>query len=139
MGKEKRSRLLTGLACTSIGVHITLEGLQITHFGAPTGNTPYWVVALVGVMFTVAGIAVIMGNAGRWNALAAAIMTTIMGVTMGWVSLFGDASGMSGNASLLSNITGIPFNRILFGLVSLACFIISYHAGRAFIKASIAK
>ena len=116
------------------GVYLVLEGMQVTSFGKPSGNTPYWLITTAGVVFVVAGVSVLMGNTGKWNDLAAAIMTGLMGAIAGWISLFSDDSAISGNAMFISELTGIPIHRIAFALGSLISFMVCIYALRCFYK-----
>lgn len=97
------------------GVSIILEGLQITHFGKPAGNTPYRVITVAGFVFFFAGVAALVGTASKLNDFFAFIITALMGTCMAWISLFAEESKMSGNMGFLSDLTGVPFGRVMFG------------------------
>lgn len=134
MTKDTRDRVILAAIGLITGVFLILEGLQVTRLGTPSGNTPYWVVTAAGAAFFVAGVAVLMGDAGKWNDLAAAMITALMGCIAGWISLFADESGMAGNGMVLVQLTGIPIHRIAFGAGSLLCFLVSLYAFRGFIR-----
>ncbi len=136
MDKESKDKLYLVIVSFSFGIFLLLEGLNITQFGETKNNTPEWILAVVGFMFILAGVMILIGGKARWNDLFASIVIALMGIVFGWISLFGDSSGFSGGVAILSDITGISFQRILFGLGSLSCFSVSIYAFIQFYKKS---
>ncbi len=137
MSKATVSSPLIALLVMCLGGFLVLEGLQITSFGEPTENTPYWVVTLAGVVFCIAGLA-LLSEAAIWRDLCAAMITAAMGVLGAWVSLYGDDANMSGsfsfggNIRVFSAIADVSVARIAFGIGALMCFGLSLYALRCF-------
>lgn len=132
MEEPSKNRFIVATAVLVAGVFIILEGLQITHFGKPAGNTPYWVITVAGFVFFFAGVAVLAGTTSKLNDFFAFIITALMGACMAWISLYADESEMTGNMGFLSDLTGVPFGRLMFGLCALMCFAIAAYAFKLF-------
>ncbi len=133
--KFKDRAFLVGSALFA-GFFLILRGLEIVTPGNSARNAPNWIFFAAGIAFTVAGITVMVRNAGRWNALSATVISLVLGSIFGWVSLFADDSGVSGSVAFLSFLSGIPFHRILFGIGVVICGLVSYFAFRSFLRDS---
>ena len=72
-------------------------------------------------MFIAAGLLVLLGLRGRLNDLFASAIIASMAVLFGWIDLYGDDGGFSGGGALASRLTGLPINRVMFGLGSVFC------------------
>jgi hypothetical protein len=128
MDKDRRDRIILVVAATLVGGFAVLEGAGVTQFGEMANNTPRWVLTMVGVMFLTAALMVFLATAGWPNDLGATVILGGMAVTFGWVSLFGDEAGFSGSGVLISQATGLPMGRIMFGLGALMCLAAAFYA-----------
>lgn len=134
MNKETKTKYAMSIGCFIIGTFYLLEGLRSTHFGEKTEGTPDFIIALVGFSFLLASIMILVGKKERLNNFLASILIFIMGLMSGWVSLFGKSSNFSGDGALLSLITDLPVDRIMFGFGSIMSFVVSIIAFRMFLK-----
>lgn len=139
MNKETKTKYSMSVLCFIIGIFYLLEGLSLTHFGEKAEGTPDFIIALVGFIFLLASIMILVGKKERLNNFLASILTSIMGLMFGWVSLFGKESNFSGNGVLLSLITDLPIGRIMFGFGSVMSFVVSIIAFRMFLKPKLSK
>ena len=124
----------TAISCALIGLYLLLEGFQIISFGKPSSNTPYWIISLCGAIFIIASLMIMFKNNNHWNDLGAFVICLVMGIIAGWVSIFADDTGMGGSGMWLNEVTGLPINRIVFGMGSIICFLISIYAIKCFKK-----
>lgn len=134
MNKDTKTKYTLSLTFSLIGIFICLEGLGITHLGENKNNTPGEILVLTGIIFIIASIMIHMDKRKKINNFLASLLTLIMGILMGWVSLFGKASGFSGNNTVLALITDLPIDKLMFGLGSLLCFVVSAIAFSMFLK-----
>ena len=134
MNKETKTKLIITIGCFFLGIYYLLEGLDITHFGDMENDTPRFMLVFVGFIFLLVSIMVQVGKKERLNNFLASVLTFVMGLMFGWVSLFGKESGFSGNGVLISYITNLPVGRIMFGMGSIVSFIIAIIAFRMFLK-----
>ena len=111
-----------------------LEGLEITDIGTNENNAPGPILIMVGFIFILVGVMIIFGKRRKLNNFLASLLTAIMGIIGGWISLYGDSSNFSGNGMLVSHITKLPLERIMFGFSSLLCFLVSVYAFWLFLK-----
>ena len=135
MTQEKKitgkQHISSAAICALIGLYLLLEGFQITSFGKPSGNTPYWVITLCGFIFITASLMIIFKSNNHWNDLGAFVICLVMGIISGWISIFADDTGMSGSM-WINEVTGLPINRIVFGLGAVICFLIAAYAINCF-------
>lgn len=134
MNKEIKTKLIITIVCFFLGVFYLLEGLDITHYGEMVNNTPRFMLALVGFIFILASVMVHIGKKERLNNFLASVLTLVMGLIFGWISLFAKESSFSGNGVFISYITNLPVGRIMFGMGSIIAFIISIIAFRMFLR-----
>jgi hypothetical protein len=121
MDKDRRDRIIIVIVATLAGGFAVLEGTGVTQFGEMANNTPRWVLTMVGVMFLTAALMVFVGTAGWPNELGATVILGGMALMFGWVSFYGDEAGFSGSGVLISQATGLPVGRIMFGLGASMC------------------
>ena len=134
MNKETKTKLIISIVCFCLSVFYFLEGLDITHFGEMENETPRLMLVFVGFIFLLVSIMVQVGKKERLNNFLASVLTFVMGLMFGWVSLFGKESGFSGNGVFISYITNLPVGRIMFGIGSIVSFIVAIIAFRMFLK-----
>ncbi len=134
MDKETRKKYSISIVCILMGLFLFLDGSGLTHFDEYEKNAPGPIIVLVGVIFMIAGIMVLVGNKEKLNNLLASILIFLMGLIGGWISLFGKSSNLSSNDMFISFMTGLPLDRIMFGVGSVLCFIISAFAFRSFLR-----
>jgi len=134
MNKETKTKYSVSIMCSLIGLFLCLEGMEITHLSENKNNAPGEILILTGVIFILASVMVHAGKKEKLNNFLASILTSIMGLIFAWVGLFGGSSGFSDNGTLLSMITDLPLDRIMFGFGSLLCFLISAIAFSMFLK-----
>ena len=136
MNQDKKNtgkqHIVAATICALIGLYLLLEGFQITSFGKPSGNTPYWVITLCGFIFITASLMIIFKSNNDWNDLGAFVICLVMGIISGWISIFADDTGMGGIGMLFDEITGLPINRIFFGIGAITCFLIAAYAIKCF-------
>lgn len=116
-----RDKLLLVGATVGFGVLTWLEAYGITDLARGRGDTPRWVMLLIGSMFIAAGLGVLLRVGGRLNDLFAFALIASMAVIFGWIALYGDDGGFSGGGAFASRLTGLPIDRAIFGLGSAFC------------------
>ena len=121
-------------ATIGFGVLTWLEAYGITELGRGTTNTPRWIMLLIGSMFIAAGLVILFRVRGRLNDLFAFAIIASMGVIFGWIALCGDEGGFSGGGALASRITGVPFDRAMFGLGAMLCLAGATYAFVRFVR-----
>ncbi len=127
-GPAPRSRLAV-LLCIVLGA-IPI-GLALGLIPAEPGalHAPRYVVALAGLLFWVAAIALVLGNTRpRLNQLLGAILFALFAAIGGWVSLFGDSHAFGGGVPLVSSSSNVSLARIVFGFGALLCAGLSLYA-----------
>ena len=134
MKNETKTKIILTTTAFLLGIFLCLEGLEISNIGTNENNAPGPILILVGFIFILAGVMIIFGKKTKFNNFLASLLTAIMGIIGGWISLYGDTSNFSGNGMLISQITNLPLERIMFGLGSLICFLVSAYAFRLFLK-----
>lgn len=97
-------------------------------------RAPLWVLALVGVVFVIAGGMVMVGQQSRWNHFLAGVLCTIFGVVGGWVALFAPSEGFSGGFPLFSHAINTAIGRWVFGLGALLSFSLALYGFRLFLQ-----
>lgn len=132
--EEAKTKLILTIITFMLGIFMVLEGSGITSIGTGDNNAPGPILILAGLIFVLAGIMIICGKKTKLNNFLAALMTAVMGIIGGWVSLYGDTSNFSGNGILIFHITDLPLERIMFGFGSLLCFLVSAYAFNLFLK-----
>lgn len=91
-------------------------------------HAPRWVVALCGSIFGIAGLMIVVGPESGLNNLMASLLLLAMGLTGGWVAVFGGASGFSGGVPFAPGNVNIALARIMFGAGALLCLWMSGYA-----------
>jgi hypothetical protein len=134
MNKETRTKIILTTTAILFGIFLCLEGLEITNIGTRENNAPSPILMLAGLIFILAGIMIIYGKRSKLNNVLASLLTAIMGIIGGWISLYGDTSNFLGNGMFISHITNLPLERIMFGFGSLICFLVSGYAFRLFLR-----
>ena len=134
MKKETKTKLQLAIGAFSTGIFLLLESLHITQFDTSPTNTPGSILALVSLIFIIVGVMLLFTHNAKLNHLFASILTSIMGIVIGWAGLFGEESKFYGNNSIISFVTIIPMHRILFVLGSLLCFFVSAYAFKLFLQ-----
>ena len=134
MKNETKTKIILTTTAFLLGIFLSLEGLEIINIGTNENNAPGPILILVGFSFILAGVMIIFGKRRKLNNFLASLLTAIMGIIGGWISLYGDSSNFSGNGMLVSHITKLPLERIMFGFSSLLCFLVSVYAFWLFLK-----
>lgn len=138
MKNDETSKRGLGLFVIAWGIFLILEGLQITQFGKPANDTPYWMVSLAGTAVVLVGIMMFVQNLGsRWKDLLAFFITGAMGSMGLWISLFAEESSISGNLTFLSQVINIPVGRTVFGIGAMICYLMSFYALKLFRQKSL--
>lgn len=131
--KKKKQNTVIALLLIVWGLFMLAEGTQITAIGQISSGTPYWIIAVAGLIFLSAGPMVLINNQkSKWNDLLGAAVTALMGSIGGWVALFTAESDISGSGKILTELTGLPTGRIMFGFGALLCFFMSAYALKQF-------
>lgn len=134
MKNETKTKIILTTTAFLVGIFLCLEGLEITDIGTNENNAPGPILIMVGFIFILVGVMIIFGKRRKLNNFLASLLTAIMGIIGGWISLYGDSSNFSGNGMLVSHITKLPLERIMFGFSSLLCFLVSVYAFWLFLK-----
>lgn len=119
-----------GLLFFGTGLFIILAAGDIIRIDEEGLNAPRWVLALCGLVFSIAGVMIFLGQKSKWNHILAAILILSMGSVGAWVALFGASENFSGGIALLSDSANTSLARWMFGTGSLICFIIALYAIR---------
>lgn len=128
-----------GIAVLGAGVYFMLVGSGLLPVPGGRGNLhgPLWIALLIGLVFFLAGVAVLVQSAGRsptgdlppdapfWMRA----VQYLIGVTMfagfailgSWVAFFGDPRYFSSNVPFLGSI--VWFVRAMFGFGALICWL----------------
>jgi prepilin signal peptidase PulO-like enzyme (type II secretory pathway) len=112
--------IAVGLLCIAVATGVvSLPG------GPP--EAPRWVLGGIGLIFLIAGL---LG--GQWwpsksllSDMLAAMMMTIIGVTFGWIAIFGH--GFQNRFGSIRTSVGDAFPRAMFGLGALACLALAVY------------
>ena len=134
MKNETKTKIILTTTAFLLCIFLCLEGLEITDIGTNENNAPGPILIMVGFIFILVGVMIIFGKRRKLNNFLASLLTAIMGIIGGWISLYGDSSNFSGNGMLVSHITKLPLERIMFGFSSLLCFLVSVYAFWLFLK-----
>jgi hypothetical protein len=129
-GPAPRNRL-AALLCIVLGaIPIGLaSGLIPSEPGAI--HAPRYIIALAGLLFWVAAIALFLGNTRpRLNQLLGAILLALFAAIGGWVALFGESRAFGGGVPLASSSSNVSLARIVFGVGALLCAGLSLYAFR---------
>lgn len=121
-------RVVYGLLFLGTGFAFILVSFGIIQLDESTIHSPMWVIGLCGVVFSIAGLMVFLGEKSRFSNLLAAILTLSFGSIGAWVALFAESSGFSGGLPFISNGTNAILARMMFGAGSLICFAIAVYA-----------
>ncbi|MBO6522779.1 MAG: hypothetical protein JJ971_03055 [Balneolaceae bacterium] len=119
-----------GLLFFGTGLFIILAAADIIPIDEDGLNAPRWVLALCGLVFSIAGIMIFLGEHSKWNNLFAAVLILAMGGIGAWIALFGASENLSGGIPLLSDSANTFLARWIFGAGALVCFAIALHAIR---------
>lgn len=86
-------------------------------------RTPGWLVGIGGVVFLLAGVAIVFQHRPAVGWLAAIVMLGCAAAAGLWIALFADPADISGGVPLISDAANARLGRLVFGfggLVSLA-------------------
>lgn len=84
-------------------------------------RTPPWIVAVGGLVFAVAGLAVLFPDQPAAGWAAAMLILACAAITGLWIGLFADPAGISGGVPLISSEANARLGRAVFGLGGLLC------------------
>ncbi len=117
-----------GLFFFGIGLFLVLAAADIIPIDEDGLHAPRWVLGLCGLVFSIAGVMVSLGQESKWNNLLAGILILSMGSVGGWVALFGASENFSGGIALLSDSSNISLARLMFGSGGIICIAIAIYA-----------
>lgn len=135
MDGTKTQKYRAAVIAGGFGVLTCLEAFGITDVGNLSADIPRWLLALVGALFIVAALMIVVPMSSAMNHLMASLIITSMGLICGWIGLFGAASGFSGGAAAVAELTGFPLQRVVFALGALFCFGGAAYALSCFVRA----
>jgi hypothetical protein len=116
------ARLLAGLFCLGLGAFILSLALADLPADLAEAEPERWVVALCGVAFSAAGVALV---GRRWpvvRKLSTSALLLAMGGVAAWAALFAPSSGISGGIPFLPDTLNVGIARGLAGFGAVVCF-----------------
>lgn len=129
-----KERVWAGILFFGTGAAIILASVDIIPIDEADLHAPHWVLGLCGLVFSLAGVMIFLGDQSKWNNLLAGILIFSMGSIGGWIALFGSGSNFSGGIALLSNESNTSLARWVFGIGSVICFATAFHAVKLYFK-----
>jgi hypothetical protein len=132
---EKRTKSFYAAAVLFLlgGILAILDGAQITSFSRPSGDTPYWVVLAMGIVFVCASAVMFTREDSSWSYLLVSMMTAIFGIVGLWAIFFANESGFRWELVKIYQATGIPIHQILLAICTAPCFVISIFFFKKFV------
>jgi len=124
------------LLCVVLGTYPLSIAFGFVRVSDAQVHAPMWVIALIGLVFLIAGCMIFLANHSRANDLLASILCLLFGIIGMWVSLFGSTEGFSGGVPLVSHEANAEIARWVFGCGALICFSISAYAFRRSLKSA---
>lgn len=131
-----KQQILFGWFAFLTGLPFIGMAFGIVQADESTVHAPLWVIGLCGLVFSLAGIMVLIGEKSPINNLLGGILVLSFALIGGWVALFGDSAQFSGGTPILSDSQNVIVSRILFGSGSLMCFAIAIYAFRLQFKSN---
>jgi hypothetical protein len=120
--------LLAVLMCTVLGAFLVGISCGVIPIEPTKIHAPMWLIAMMGLLFWLAGASMLLQDKPRLNAFLAALMFALFGVIGGWVALKGESSQFGGGFPFISHATNEAFARWLFGGGAIICFAVAVYA-----------
>ena len=121
MKKLDNQTIMLALIAIACGGYILLIASGVID-AEPANDTPYWVLALAGIAFVIAGFMIFLRNYSRALDLLAAVLLAGFTLIAGWVTFYSSSEGFSGGIPFLPRDTNVSLGRVMFGLGTLMCF-----------------
>ncbi len=123
-----RQKVIFGWIFFLVGLPFIGISFGIVPIDESTVHAPMWVIGLCGLVFSLAGIMILLGEKSPINNFLGGLLVLSFALIGGWIALFGDSAQFSGGTPLLSDSINVTIARILFGSGSLMCFAIFAYA-----------
>lgn len=123
---HKQAARWAGPLSLAVGVFILLVACGVIPAPEEDFHSPRWVLGVVAVIFSAAGISLIFPEEPRWlRLLVVALIPLGLGITGAWAALFSDATGfvVEGGLPFVSRETNIKIARSMFGIGAVICFL----------------
>lgn len=126
----KQGHPILAWVCIVSGFVLLLVATGVISAGESQVNAPSWVIAVCGVVFTLAGCMILLGRHSRLNDVFAALVCfsfTAVGI---WAAMFSPDEGFSNPLPILSRETNVLISRWGFGCGAILSFLIAVYAVR---------